>query len=547
MGYASGGNLAIVSPMRSVTYPWNSFPYQSRLFRNFRVREVQGAIPVSFSTNAATIAPPVQAQVNSYKAMVNVVPGQTLRRAKFDLGGVVHTTASNGDLVRDVAPGTGVGLTVGSVQSLTGEIVLSAWPASSPSTVSNFTGVQTPPTEGADAPFVAVQVLFRTAAAPLRPGSFNLLATMEDGTNVNVTAANSGLIDATRVKGYVDYETGVVELYFTDPTIIDPLAPTVDVSPFQIPGVGVIPLDYVSTPSIRYNAVSYTYLPLDASILGLDPVRLPSDGRVPIFKSGRVVVVHNTQSLAPQTVANNQTVNVGRDRLARLRVIGNDGVEITTGFVKSLDAGTVTFTNVAGMSQPVTIEHRIEDEALCAEAQITGDLRLTRPVTHDYPAGTSYVSSALVVGTLQAASQDGFSQETWTNVWADSAIGNPLLAQYDDTTNPIVVTNAGAITERWAVMFTSNTSFNVVGEQVGQIITGDTSTPLAPVNPATGVPYFTLQPAGWGSGWAAGNVYRFNTSGSNFPLWVARTVLQSPTAPPGTDQMTISIRGDIDQ
>jgi hypothetical protein len=199
------------------------------------------------------------------------------------------------------------------------------------------------------------------------------------------------------------------------------------------------------------------------------------------------------------------------------------------------------------MSQPVTIEHRIEDEALCAEAQITGDLRLTRPVTHNYPADTSFVSSALVVGTLQAASQDGFSQETWTNVWSDVAIGNPLLAQYDDTTYPIAVTNAGAISERWAIIFTSNTSFNVIGENVGQIITGNTSSALSPVNPATGVPYFTLQPGGWGSGWAAGNVYRFNTSGANFPLWVARTVLQSPTAPPGTDQMTISIRGDIDQ
>lgn len=546
MGYASG-NGAVSFPIRSVTYSWNSFPAQSDINRYGNVRAVQGAIPVSFSTNAAAVAPPVQAQVNSYKARVNVVPGQTLRRAKFDLGGVVHTTIANGNIVRDVAPGTGVGLTVGSVQALTGEMVLSAWPAAAPSAVSNFTGVQTPPTEGANAPFVAAQVLFRTAAAPLRPGSFNLLATMEDGTTVNVTAANSGLIDATRVKGYVNYETGVVELYFTDPTIVDPLAPTVDVSPFQIPGVGVIPLDYVSTPSIRYNAVSYTYLPLDASILGLDPVRLPSDGRVPVFKSGRVVVVHNTQSTTAQTVTTGQTVNVGRDRLARLRVIGNDGLEITTGFTKSLDAGTVTFTNVAGMSQPVTIEHRIEDEALCAEAQITGDLRLTRPVTHDYPVLGSYVSSAMVVGTLQAASQDGFAQETWTNVWSDVPIGNPILAQYDDTTYPVGVTNAGAISERWAVLFTSNTDFNLVGEQVGQIITGSTAAPLAPVNPATGVPYFNLQSGGWGSGWVAGNVYRFNTSGANFPLWVARTVLQSPTAPPGTDQLTISVRGDIDQ
>jgi hypothetical protein len=122
-----------------------------------------------------------------------------------------------------------------------------------------------------------------------------------------------------------------------------------------------------------------------------------------------------------------------------------------------------------------------------------------------------------------------------------------VLAAYDQTANPIAVTNAGAITERWAIIFTSNTDFYLAGEAVGQIITGNTATTLAPVNPATGEAYFTLQPAGWGSGWAAGNVYRFNTAGANFPLWVARTVLQSPSAPPGTDQTTISILGDIDQ
>ena len=76
---------------------------------------------------------------------------------------------------------------------------------------------------------------------------------------------------------------------------------------------------------------------------------------------------------------------------------------------------------------------------------------------------------------------------------------------------------------------------------------GTTGADLAPINPATGVPYFTLSAMGWGSGWIAGNVLRFNTTGANFPLWVSRTVMQSPAAPPGTDQLIISIRGDIDQ
>lgn len=502
---------------------------------------------VSRSIGAFAAGVPIIVTANSFKLKANIIPGNTLRRLHFAIGGTVYESTAAGGLIKNVNANTGNGTAAGTVIPATGEVTVQSWPENESSTPVDLMAIQAPPTEGLTAPFAATAVMFRTAAAPLRPGSLSVLATLMDGTAVNVTAGINGKIDTARIKGQVNYETGVVELYFTNPAIIDPQAPTVDVSGLQIAGVTVIPEDLVRTPSIRYNAVSYTYLPLDAGILGLDPVRLPSDGRVPVFKSGRVVVVHNTQKLSPQTVSNSQVVNCGRLRLSRLRVFGNDSVEITTGFTKNLDAGTVTFTNVAGFSQPVTVEHRIEDEALCAEAQITGSLRLTRPVTHDYPVPGSYVSSALVIGTLQAAAQDGFSQETWTTVWSDVAIGNPILAQYNDTANPVVVTNAGAISERWAIIFTSNTAFNLVGEQVGLIIAGSTAADLTPVNPATGVPYFTLASAGWGSGWAAGNVYRFNTSGANFPLWVARTVLQSPTADPGTDQLKLSVRGDIDQ
>lgn len=534
------------TPLQPYTVPFNE---TDAGFRTRTAQWVPGqSIAVTCSNSAASAQPSANITATAMGLLTNVVSGNALQRLRFGLGSATYAAAPNGSLVRDPSPATGVGTPAGTVLPATGQVTIQSWPTGASPSVTGFAAVQTPPGDGLTAPFLASQVLFRTASAPLRPGSLSILASMEDGTTVNITAGNDGKINGTRVKGFVSYETGVVELYFTNPSIvIGPNTPTIDVSAIGIAGVGVIPLDLVRTSTIRYNAVSYTYLPLDASILGLDPVRLPSDGRVPVFKSGRVVVVHNTQNLSPQTVSNGQTVSTGRTLLSRLRVIGNDGLEITTGFTRNLDAGTVNFTNVAGFSQPVTIEHRIEDEALCAEAQITGDLRLTRPLTHNYPVPGSYVSSALVVGTLQSAAQDGFSQEAWTNVWSDIAIGNPILAQYDDTTHPIQVTNAGAISERWAVIFTSNTAFTLVGEQVGQIITGNTSTALAPVNPATGVPYFTLQPAGWGSGWVAGNVYRFNTTGANFPLWVARTVLQSPTAPPGTDQMTISVRGDIDQ
>ena len=108
------------------------------------------------------------------------------------------------------------------------------------------------------------------------------------------------------------------------------------------------------------------------------------------------------------------------------------------------------------------------------------------------------------------------------------------------------MSNAGAITERWAIQFTNTTAFNVIGEHVGVIATGTTSTETAPINPATGKPYFTIAAMGWGSGWAAGNVLRFNTIGALFPVWVVRTIQQGPETVTN-DSFTLLIRGDVDR
>jgi hypothetical protein len=128
----------------------------------------------------------------------------------------------------------------------------------------------------------------------------------------------------------------------------------------------------------------------------------------------------------------------------------------------------------------------------------------------------------------------------------DSVSGSAATATYNDVLAPIIVTNAGAITERWAIQFTNTTAFNVIGEHVGVIAIGNTATDCAPVNPATNKPYFTLAAIGWGSGWAAGNVLRFNTVGALYPVWVVRTVQQGPETVIN-DSFTLLIRGDVDR
>jgi len=484
----------------------------------------------------------VTATVSQYLARTMMVPNYTLKGVGFSLGGTRYQQLTDGTLLKDINPTNGGGTPAGSVSAPLGAVFINSWPTGASSTLTDWRGLIAPPSVGAEAPFTTPSSVFRTASSPLRPASLSVLGVMQDGTAFNVTADGNGKINGTRVKGRVDYQYGLVELYFVNPA--GDVGLNVDLTFLGIAGLTTIPTDLVMLNSLRYNAVAFSYLPLDANLLGIDPVRLPSDGRVPIFRAGGFAVAGHTGKIIA-TVSNAQTINAGRVRLSRVRVVGFDGNVINTGYTADLDAGTVTFNNVAGYSQPVTIEHRIEDMGVVREAQISGEVTFTRALTHDYPLG-SFLSSALVAGDLKARVSTLFDQTTWTNVWSDSLIGNTATGTYNDVLAPIAVTNIGAQTERWALIFTNTTTFNIVGEHVGVIGTGNVNEVQAPLNPATNAPYFTIPVLGWGIGWSTGNVLRFNTVGAMAPVWVVRTIQQGPNT--GTNHsFTILSRGDVDR
>jgi hypothetical protein len=238
-------------------------------------------------------------------------------------------------------------------------------------------------------------------------------------------------------------------------------------------------------------------------------------------------------------------VDCGRPRLSRVRVLDGNGEVVTSSYTADLEAGIVTLGIVTGLVQPITVEHRIEDMAQVSDVQISGRLAFTRQITHDYPIG-SHISSALVSGDLHTYVANLFDQTTWNGIFSDALTGTAATASYNDVLAPILVSNVGAITERWAIQFTNATSFNVIGEHVGVIASGTTGADIAPVNPATGKPYFTLSALGWGAGWATGNVLRFNTIGALFPVWVVRTIQQGPETVTN-DAFTLLIRGDVDR
>lgn len=400
--------------------------------------------------------------------------------------------------------------------------------------------------------WTTASVFGRTQAAPVKPTGFAMNLVDSQGNSITATGDLNGKITGPHLRGTIEYLTGIFELQFGDYVLDASLTPEQKLEWwYSADDVGAVQPEKIWRPwpvdptTLRYNTVTYFYLPLDADILGVDPVRLPQDGRVPIFRPGGFAVVGHTGSLTA-TVANGQTLDCARTRLSRVRVVGSDGVTIQNGYTTNLDAGTVTFTDVTGYAQPVTIQHRIEDMAMVRDVQITGEIAFTRALSHDYPLG-SFISSALVSGDLRSRVSALFDVATWNGtLWEDTPSVGPATGTYNDVLAPIEVTNAGASTERFALQFTSTSGFRVVGEHVGVIAEGTINADCAPINPATGQPYFTIRAIGWGTGWAVGNALRINTVGALFPVWVVRTIQQGAETV-RDDEFTLIARGDVDR
>jgi len=396
-------------------------------------------------------------------------------------------------------------------------------------------------------------IFFRTQAAPIKPSGFVMTMLDTQGNAITATGDLDGNFTGPHMRGKLDYQTGVGELQSGDYVLDADLTAAQKAEWwYDAADVGAVQAGKIWRPwpvdptSFRYNSVSYFYLPIDADILGLDPVRLPQDGRVPIYRVGSYIVISHTASTTPATLSNGQTVNCARTRLSRVRLVGSDGATINTGYTADLDAGTVTAVDVTGWAQPVYVEHHIEQLERLRDVQIQGAVATVGQLTHDFPAG-SVVSSAIAAQTLRARVSAFWDQGTWDGItWADSIVGNPAPATYNDALAPVELTNAGALTERFALRFTNSTTFECIGEHMGFIGTGNINADFAPINPISGVPYFTLRALGWGTGWAAGNVLFAHFAGAIYPFACIRTVQMGPAA--GTDYtFELLGRGDVDR
>lgn len=473
--------------------------------------------------------------------------------ARFKVGADTFLDRT-GLLYRNVNPVNNSGIQSGVIQYGTGIVEIDSWTSNADNTIkleSLTTTTDLLPVN---------KISFRTPIMPVRPQSLTVVVGTIEYGQLTLTADENGVIETSRAHGQVNWENGFVTIYFYTKTKIteanraeivakdwyDPLLEYQEGLDTYIN----VPV-WVDASSVRYNAVAYTYIPLDSEILGLSATRLPIDGRVPIFRVGGIGIVSSSKSQELPSAIAGTTYDLNDQRISWVELEDANGTKVAFDlYTVDYDYGRVTLGGdfvLGNLVAPLTVKYRYQDMGLIRDVQINGQLTFTKPLTHNYDAVDTIVGSALVIGDMQARYTRKFVQQAWNSVWNDEPTGSAISANFNDSLYPIQVTNKGAIQERWAIVLTGNDTFYCVGEYTGRLaLTGSTSTDYAPTNPITGVPYFIIKKEGWGTGWANGNVLRFNTVAANFPVWVIRTVKQSEPAVL-SDQFQIMLRGDIDR
>lgn len=136
---------------------------------------------------------------------------------------------------------------------------------------------------------------------------------------------------------------------------------------------------------------------------------------------------------------------------------------------------------------------------------------LLDPLVNSFDVTNTLVSSIWSPGNV-AGSWSNFAV-TGVGTFDSATVGN------------FIVHNKGAIEQDWTLTFSDAVNYSVSGNLVGTVAQeGSTAADFAPINPATGTPYFTLKATGWSGASQIYDAITFRTSPAAIPLWYRREV-----------------------
>ncbi len=546
-------------------------------------------------TDATVVNGSVSNTIDSLSLDLAVPPNEKLLPSSFVaetyLGSVV---SSNGKVVQQNQVTNVSAPALATLTELSKSLVLNNWTGVGNENKFKVTGLSS------RVALIPVESLsFRMPVTPIKPDSVQILATLTEesgGDNISLTFDSQGTITSPFARGFIDYQTGLVSLRFvkrvdltgtskgyklatgtssnSSNTSSDGSSSSTQYSynreyeywgaehagdlyqgtPTEVPIgsdriYGYEPL-LALADTIRYNATGYTFLPLDKDILGVDTVKLPPSGQVPAYRKGDLILIKAQKKKVLDNLTKNVPISMNKTRLSLLEVLDAVGEQVSfDAYSVDLDAGTLTFNDAFVPSlhpAPFTAHYHYQDMAVATDVSISGEIKLAKQLTHDFEPEDTLVSSALLMGTMQARVYNVFTQDVWKNKFLDYREGDDSTFKYDTSIAPIEVTNESCIQEEWALVLTSSTSFDFIGKNVGKIASGTTLEDFSPLNPVTGKPMLKMKKEGFSAGGRSGNVLRLNTNAANYPVWVVRTVLQS-NATNINHSFSLEFKGDKDR
>ncbi len=157
--------------------------------------------------------------------------------------------------------------------------------------------------------------------------------------------------------------------------------------------------------------------------------------------------------------------------------------------------------------------HRLQS-AVKSGLQVTLTLASGEQLANAYSASTTVVASVYDCGDIETA---------WDNWLENSSSGS-----YNEEDYPPQLDNIGTIEQTWTLTFQDAETFEISGDTVGNVGSGNINNDCSPMNPDFGRPYFTLSALGWQGTWQANDILSFRTHPA------ARAVFLKQTVPAGT-------------
>ncbi|MDT3319247.1 hypothetical protein Q4Q52_05630 [Shewanella sp. SP1S2-4] len=352
-----------------------------------------------------------------------------------------------------------------------------------------------------------------SVANPLLESFYVQVERISDHAIISASSDNQGVITGSGISGTI--VDGLVELLFTNP---------------------------VDLTTLRYDITDQLRQLPPAEIYGLNPLRIPNDGIVDMFRRWGTVALSHTQ--VQQVTGSVGTVFTIRENAQFVDITDANGASLWTTnndhFTVNKVAGTVTInSDFTGFTAPFVLSDTIMELGLVSSFS-GNSVVLAKPLAREYPAGTT-LASVQILGDLQARVGRVRDMTAWANNWdidGDPATGNVNAVDY-----PFEVKNTTAVNEDWVLIMTSATAFRCVGRRLGQIAAGDTLNDFAPINPLTNAPYFIIRSGAFGGGWQQGEAIRFRTFAASNPIMLLRNV-QVGHSQITTDKAVLSFFGN---